>query len=319
MAISNILEESTLRVTCIGEVMIEVAPDGAGWNVGMAGDTFNTAWYLRQCLSADYAVAYITRLGTDRRSDWMLAEMAAAGIETDGIQRDPIRLPGLYLIDLEGGERSFTYWRSSSAARAMAEEPAALARSLANADTLFLSAITLAILPSEGRTTLVDLLKARKKAGTRLVFDTNYRPALWESTEMARETIVRVAALADILLPSADDEALLFGDASPDASLARYINVGVPEIIIKSGGAQVPFAVNGTTFIEERLPRKTPVDTTAAGDSFGAGYLAARLGGATPRAAIRAAHAIAMQVISQPGALARIDPSHILHLTAPSD
>jgi 2-dehydro-3-deoxygluconokinase len=46
-----------------------------------------------------------------------------------------------------------------------------------------------------------------------------------------------------------------------------------------------------------------PVDTTAAGDSFNAGYLAARINGAMPRDAAAAGHRLAGAVIMAPGAV----------------
>ncbi len=45
------------------------------------------------------------------------------------------------------------------------------------------------------------------------------------------------------------------------------------------------------------------VDTTAAGDSFAAAYLAARLSGAAPAAAGRAGHRLAAKVIRHRGAI----------------
>ena len=46
-----------------------------------------------------------------------------------------------------------------------------------------------------------------------------------------------------------------------------------------------------------------PVDTTAAGDSFNAGYIAGRIGGASPHEAALAGHRLAGAVIMSPGAV----------------
>jgi 2-dehydro-3-deoxygluconokinase len=51
-------------------------------------------------------------------------------------------------------------------------------------------------------------------------------------------------------------------------------------------------------------PVTTPVvDTTAAGDSFAAAYIAARLTGADPIEAARAGHRLASVVVCHPGAI----------------
>jgi 2-dehydro-3-deoxygluconokinase len=45
------------------------------------------------------------------------------------------------------------------------------------------------------------------------------------------------------------------------------------------------------------------VDSSGAGDSFDAGYLAARIGGADPEAAARAGHRLAAAVVGHHGAV----------------
>lgn len=110
-----------MRILAIGEVMIELS--GAGhdargaplWRQGLAGDTFNTAWYLA-ALRPDWQIGYATRLGQDAMSEQAFTAIAAAGLETSAISRDPQRSIGLYMISLVDGERSFSYWRSHAAA-----------------------------------------------------------------------------------------------------------------------------------------------------------------------------------------------------------
>ena len=49
------------RILCIGEAMAEIRSEGAGFAVGFAGDTFNTAVYCRRRLRSG-SVAYLTRV-----------------------------------------------------------------------------------------------------------------------------------------------------------------------------------------------------------------------------------------------------------------
>jgi 2-dehydro-3-deoxygluconokinase len=290
-----------MRFVAIGEAMIELSGDGGEvWRMGVAGDTLNTAWYARALLPAGWSVDYLSRVGTDPFSDRIAGFMAAAGIGTAHLARDPARGPGLYAITLKGGERSFTYWRGQSAARHLADDPAALAAGLAGAKLVYLSGITLAILAPDRRAALLDAVAA---SGAPLAFDPNYRPRLWEGPEAARDWGERAARAAAFVLPSADDEAALFGDPSADATLARYCGWGVPEVVVKAGGGPVHLWDGAAALVLADLPRAEVVDSTGAGDSFNAGYLAARLGGAGAEGAARAGHALAARVVQGFGAL----------------
>ena len=135
------------RFVAVGECMVELAPDGAGWQIGIAGDTFNTAWYARALLPAAWSVAYLTSLGADPFSLRALDIMRDNGIATDLVQHHPIRSIGLYAISLHDGERSVSYWRDSSAARTLADDPDLLEAAFRSADVIHTSGITLAILP----------------------------------------------------------------------------------------------------------------------------------------------------------------------------
>ena len=293
----------------IGESMVELSP-GAGddWRLGYAGDSFNTAWYARRTLGPEWRVGYLTRIGTDKFSDAMADFIADAGIEDGFLTRDADRGVGLYAISLDRGERSFTYWRGQSAARRLADDRAALDAAFAQAAVLYLSGITLAVLEGDGRQTLIDALAAARAGGARVVFDPNLRPRLWASLDEMRDWVMRAAGQADLVLPSFDDEAQHFGDADPQATIARLHGAGAGMVVVKNGGGAVHFAGRDTPAGSlDGLKVSAPVDTTAAGDSFNAGFLAAWLDGAPIRAAIRAGHAIASQVVMQRGALCPVD------------
>lgn len=287
-----------MKLLCLGEVMVELSARGPDlWQSGFAGDTFNTAWYLA-ALRPQWDISYGTRLGADAMSDAALAAVQDAGLSTRWITRDPVRAIGLYAISLKHGERSFTYWRGQSAARALADDPAWLEAVLGNADIVYLTGITAAILAPDRRALLVEML-----AGKRVVFDPNIRSRLWESSSAMQDGIIAIAKRASIILPSFDDEAAAFGDASPAETAARYAALGVNEIVVKNGEG-APFATLGGAPVAVPPPKSVvPVDTTGAGDSFNAGYLAARLSGAEVTASVKAGQALSALVVQHPGAL----------------
>jgi len=292
------------RFVSCGECMIEMA-GGAGdhWKMGIAGDTLNTAWHFRNATAADdWHVGYVTALGDDRYSERIVKFIADSGIDVSTIQRLPGKRPGLYLIDQENGDRVFTYWRENSAARKMADDIASLASAVRNADVIYLSGITLAILGPDRRAALIDLLRGLAEH-TRIAFDPNIRPVLWESAEICAKVITDVAAISHIVLPSFDDEAKLFGDRSAEETVMRYRDFGVAEVVVKNGKEACWFSKGDTTQSIKTPSVTDVVDATGAGDSFNAAFLAARLDGAEITDAIRAGQTLSAKVIQTHGAL----------------
>lgn len=278
--------------------------DGGSWRQGFAGDSLNVAWALRALLPDAVHVDYLTRVGTDALSDAMVEMFRRAGIGTAHITRDDRRTVGLYTIQTDAsGERSFSYWRSDSAARGLAQDAALLGAALSGADLVYLSGITLAILPPSDRQHFFAALGARGGRPFRVAFDPNIRPRLWESPAAAVRDLTEMARLSDILLPTHDDEALPFGDADSTATLARYADLGVPEIVVKDGTRPSLYRMDGVAGSCPVTPAGRIIDTTGAGDSFNGTYLAARLSGASPEIAVRRAQRVAACVVSHRGAL----------------
>ena len=289
----------------IGECMVEMRPEGDGrFVMGFAGDTFNTAWYARRLLPADVEVAYLTGVGTDETSRRMTAFMRGAGILPETLEI-PDRTVGLYLITLRNGERSFSYWRDTSAARCLANGLERLPCVSGPGDTVYLSGITLAILPPEGREVLLECVSAARRDGVTVAFDPNLRPRLWRAADEMRDWIMRGAAVADIALPSYEDEAAHFDDGSPRATLDRYRSAGAPTVIVKNGAGTMHATGPDGEAVEVSPPELVTevVDTTAAGDSFNAAALAALGAGADLAAAMEAGSRLSARVISKRGAL----------------
>lgn len=296
----------TDRFVAIGECMVEMAPQPGGlYAMGFAGDTLNTAWYARRCLPG-WQVDYVTAVGTDAVSDRMMGFLADAGIGTAQVHRRADRTVGLYLIELTKGERSFAYWRGQSAARTLADDPATLAAAVRGARVVYFSGITLAILEPAARGRLLAVLADARAAGATVAFDPNLRPRLWAGADAMRDGIKQGAAVADIALPSFEDEAGVFGDATPRATADRYAAAGARVVAVKNGAAEMLCLAAGAEVRVTPPPVAEVVDTTAAGDSFNAGFLAAWMAGAGARDALLAGAALAGRVIGARGALVAV-------------
>ncbi|WP_411287463.1 sugar kinase [Phenylobacterium sp.] len=285
-----------MRVVALGEVMVELSLAEAGRAaVGYAGDTFNTAVYLRR-LGLD--VAYATAIGAgDPFSTGILAVMTDEGLDTSLVTRAPGRLPGLYAIQRDAaGERRFFYWRSEAAVRSLFEiaDLAALGRALASADLVYLSAITLAVVGEAGRRTLQGLLA---EAAVPVALDTNYRARLWDSPRAALAAIEAVAPFCRYISTSADDTLALDMSHAP----GRWAASGC-EVVAR--GADHSLTVHGPQpVVFPAPPALAAVDTTGAGDSFNAGYLARRLNGGSVAAAVAAGRSLAALVVQHSGAI----------------
>lgn len=302
----------TGRIACFGEAMAELmlgSDASSTAALGFAGDTLNTAIYLRRLLGDGSDVSFLTRLGRDSLSTRALQFIQSENINTDQIALHPDRSIGLYAIETDSeGERTFSYWRSQSAARTLFETESAPDFSvLANYDVLCFSAITLAILPNEMRQALLnELQRLRTASGLRVVFDSNYRPALWENAQTARDCVSSAWKITDIALPSVDDEQALFEDKDEDAVFERLHSYGIKQGALKRGAAGPKALGNKTTddCATVAFPKaEIIVDTTAAGDSFNAGYLSALLSGASDEAAMLAGHHCSLRVIANSGAI----------------
>ena len=310
-------------IAAIGECMIEIRSGGRGAphplgrtgrhgradgtfpaQIAYGGDSLNFAVYMARL---GIPINYATALGDDPLSDWMLAQWRAEGLGCGLVRREAGGAPGLYLVDVDAdGERSFRYWRQNSPASRLLDDPAQarqLFAQLAGHEWLYLTGISLAICAPPSRARLFDFLVAHRASGGKIAFDSNFRPQLWPNRQQAALACERMHRLADLALSTLDDERQLFGDASEGDAANRLRTWGVPEIVLKNGAAGCVIST-GASLLAMPPPKPAAIiDTTAAGDSFNAAYLAARLQGRSARDAAIQGNQLACQVIQHPGAI----------------
>jgi len=299
------MSDAARRIICIGEATVELARGGDGrFALASAGDTFNASIYLAR---SGERVAFATALGDDPYSDAIASLAAAEGIDTGLILRTAGRLPALSLVGIDGaGQRRSHTWREAAPARDLFELPqwSRVAEAMTTARLIYFSGITLSLYSNIGLGRFLAAVELARAAGAKIAFDGNFRPHGWNG-DLTRTRTVFAEALkrVDIALPAYDDEAVLWGDPSPEATVDRLQAFGVNEIVVKNGPNSALVAIGSARETAPVPEVVTPVDPAAAGDGFNAGYLAARLAGRNAMEAANAAHRLAGEVIRHRGTI----------------
>ena len=231
------VREQRPRTVCVGEATVEFVRGGDGrFGMGCSGDTFNVAVYLAR---AGIDTAFATALGDDAYSDAILALATAEGVAGNLVLRPRGRLPGIVVVDTDaaGGRRRYD-WRGESPARDLFELPdwGRVAEGLTKASLVYFSGITLSLYSNNGLGRFLALVEMARQQGVKVAFDGNFRPRGWRG-DLTRARTVFMEALkrVDIALPTYDDEAVLWGDPSPEATVERLQALGSPRSWSRTG------------------------------------------------------------------------------------
>ncbi|KHL01917.1 sugar kinase [Sinomonas humi] len=289
---------------CLGETMAMLTPesgvtlDGATTlHVGIGGAESNVAvGFASMGLDAHW----VSRVGRDGFGDRILSELASHGVGLSGVEIDSSRPTGLYvkLPRTATAPASVLYYRRGSAASAMTpallDEPH-VAALLGKASLIHVSGITAAL--SEDSLAFLEAVLNRTRSESRVSFDVNWRPTLWEGRD--RSVLRSLANRADIVLVGKDEaeHALGTGDEAEIRALLPD-----PETVIVKNEATSAIAL-GRNGERCEVPSLTVdvVEPVGAGDAFAAGYLSGVILGLDQKASLRRGHVAAACTLVVPG------------------
>jgi len=296
-----------VNVVVMGECMIEFsAIENDVYKQSFAGDVYNTAVYLKRLQNDFTKVSILTGVGADDFSKQMISDFKLNGIDTSFVQYIEDRQPGTYLIQTSDlGERSFIYWRESSAAKScISKLNNACKHSLINqCDIFYFSGISIAILDKQDRDAFWQLLTQLRDSGSLIVFDSNFRRNLWCSTDDAASQFKKAFEISSIVFAGVEDFELLY-DLSNFTSINNFLaDYSISELIIKNGPDGIFYRSTNSEFTYEIEPIANVIDTTSAGDSFNSGYLSARINKCSALNAIKHACRVSGCIIQYKGAI----------------
>ncbi|MFF7334649.1 sugar kinase [Streptomyces sp. NPDC090306] len=294
-------------VVALGESMVTLLPRTPGrladvdtFDRAIGGAESNVACVLA---AAGHSARWIGAVGTDGFGDHLTAAIAAYGVDTGAVRRDPHRPTGVYFRtagDRATDAHEVAYYRAGSAASAMSPRNTDLAAARA-CRVLHLTGITAAL--SGDCHDLLHTLTAPDPGRPLVSFDVNHRPRLWPGAgaDAGADVLLALARRSDLVLVGADEAETLWGHRDADA--VRAALPGPRLLVVKQGGRGATL-FDGADRVFVPALRVDVVAEVGAGDAFAAGFLSATLRGLPPRERLRHGHLAAAAALTVPGDLA---------------
>lgn len=295
-------EVSTARrargVTCIGEAMVMLAPEGGlaveaaeALHQSVGGAEANVA---RVVSSLGVPAHFVSRVGDDPFGRLIAATLRAAGVDDSLVQVDPDRPTGLYLKESGSTGSRMYYYRSGSAASAMSSAlfgSPAIGRLLGGSAIVHTSGITAAVLADPGD--LVEALHAARSAGTMVSVDVNFRPSLWRGR--THRPLYDLLAVADLVLVGADEARAVFYTDEPDL-IRAHLDTSATIVVKSDAHAVTASQADGETITVPAL-QVDVVEPVGAGDAFAGGLLSGLAEHLPLASALRLGHVCAAGVL----------------------
>jgi len=287
------------KVLCIGDVMLDVvvglqAPINYGEDTpskitthggGAAGNV--ASWITRTGAGA----SIVARVGNDSAGAALISEFDDLGVDHSTLIKTNDATGVVVILVDKKAERTMFPETGANSGLVLSDLP-----SLAGFDAVYVSGY--ALLNPRSRAGVLEMIAAIKSAGLPIFYDTVTVGAM---KEVDRELIQSWLPLMDYVLPN-EEEALYVADAENiDTALDTLLKL-CPAVIIKRGSGGATAQVQGGTRIDIDAIKTVVADTTGAGDSFAAGFIAAKISGGDLSASVTAGVTLAATCVANIGA-----------------
>ena len=271
-----------LDIVTLGEPMIQL-------NAVTSGPLRHVAYFERHVAGSEANVAVaatrmglraglVTKLGDDEFGRCIMASMKGEGVDTSHITIEKRGFTGVYFIQRDypvpGQSRVFYYRKGSSASKL---GPGSFdSEYISSSKLLYLTGITPALSRScfDACTKALDIAK---RAGLKIAFDTNVRPALWLDQNPGK-VLLPLVSKADVIFTDTADARLLVKEGNALKAAQKLMRNGA-SIVVMKGGAKETIAYSGRRVYRQRAFKVPVVDPIGAGDAFGGVFVSGYLKG----------------------------------------
>ena len=232
--------------------------------------------------------AFIGAVGEDLFGDFILRALRAEGVDTSAVRRcEPPTRTSLAFVEIaDGGDRSFTFYRSDPAADELLSPEDVTRDVLLGASFVNFGSIPLIKEPS--RSAIHRAADLAQEIGIPLAFDVNFREHLWQSARAAREVVDPLLDRSRIIKLSDDELPPMLGTDDTGEAAKMLLDRGAALVLISLGP-------DGAFYATREFGGEVPafevecVDATGAGDAFLAATLTQLSGGAWDEETVREA------------------------------
>ena len=300
---------SGLRVAVLGDACVDLVvrlPERAGRPADLThsvpelhggGSGANTAVALARL---GVPAAMLGTIGDDGYGRWEQADLMREGVDIQGLCARPDALTTMVLALIEPtGERLIVVWPPEGGAHLHLQMEHLEPASITGAAWLHTTGMCLRASPA--CETLLTAMALARQAGVPVSLDLNLRLEAWGLDAATRQAFERAIELADVVLGNAEEELRPLAEGSTVEAVARQL-AGRQRTIVARLGSQGALAVTPEAAVHVPAFQTPVVDTLGAGDTFDAGFIAARLAGHSVVEAVRQGNAAAALKVGGLGA-----------------
>ena len=274
--------DQKIDIAVIGECLIELSANGSladtsTLNKYFGGDTVTTAVAIARLGGS---VSYLTKVGNDGFSEFILSSLQKENIDTSMIKTNDEQ-NGMYIVSNTQNNKEVLYYKRKTAATKLSVED--IDEETIKKLKLIYSTGVVQSLSASSRELIRETFKIAKENDVLTAYDPNYTSCFMNSDD-TKEYFEEIIGLTDIVFLSLKNDAVkLYEIDSVDKAINYFWDRGVKIVVIKShidNGYYVGY--NGEITFTEFYNSQKAIDTTASGDVFNGGFLYAIINGYTP-------------------------------------
>lgn len=264
--------EKTYDVVALGELLIDFTENGTSaqgnpvFEANPGGAPCNV---LSMLARLGHRVSFIGKVGKDMFGKQLEDAIAEVGIDTSGLLKDdqvPTTLA--FVHTLEGGDRDFSFYRKPGADMMLSVED--LKEEMIKDCRIFHFG-TLSMTAEGCREATKKAIEIAREAGAIISFDPNLREPLWDCLENAKEQAAYGISKCDVLKISDNEIQWFTGEEDYEAGVRFLQERYDVKLILVSLGREGSMAYSGNNkAVVPAVLRKDTIETTGAGDCFGA-------------------------------------------------